>query len=494
MKHSITIIFLLSAEIVLASTADTITLNLSQYQDAYPQTADGYWTEVYNDNAHIEAGLFRFSHNGSPDEGMGMPYWDGFIYCTSGDNTNYGSAGSSDGWVGQQWGCMAGGGLDSLNRVKLGNPYLVAYWGYYEEGLDDTYHSLRIDFTDNKQHRPVGVYICNHPWPYYGNEQGDGFASAFTQDGDYFGLVVHGLNSAGEDVGITIRHELASFRNGELVQSPDWQYIDLTALGMVSGIYFTMETTDEDALFGANTAVFFCLDRLSVETESAEAQTLSRPEGVHLTDETETTLTLHWDKVSGAEEYVLYVDSQEIATITDTLFTFNGLEAAVTYQLAVQAIATTADSSDWAVMSATPPDLTAPVISEPLTATADDNSIHLQWLPATDNVAVMRYTVYLDNEPYKRTTQTEYTLTGLLPDTEYVLSVEAEDAAGNKSEKITTTVKTLGRTALDEVQGVRGNYEVYTIQGEYVGTTIPLERSIYIIKQGNNSQLLYIIN
>ena len=250
---------------VWAVQADTLTLSLGQYLSAYPQTADGHWTEVYSDNAQVEAGLFRFSHTGTPDEGMGMAYWDGFAVCTSGDNADYGSEGSSDGWIDHQWGCMAGGGLDDNAKTKAGNPYMVAYWGYYQESLDEDYHSLRVDFTDGKQHKAVGVYICNHPWPYYGNENGDGFASAFQNEGDYFGVVVHGLNSAGEDIGITVKHELASYRNGQLQQSTDWEYVDLTALGSVSAIYFTMETTDMDALYGANTAVFFCLDRLSVE-------------------------------------------------------------------------------------------------------------------------------------------------------------------------------------------------------------------------------------
>lgn len=493
MRYRITFVLLILSA-ALWATPDTVTLNLSQYLSAYPQTADGYWTEVYNDDAHIEAGLFSFSHTGSPDAGQGMSYWDGFIYCTSGDTENYGEAGSSEGWVGRQWGCMAGGGLDEKLQVKEGNPYLVAYWGYYEETLDDTYHSLRVDFTDNKQHRPVGMYICNHPWPYYGNEQGDGFASAFKNEGDYFGVVVHGMNSAGEDVGITIRHELASFRDGELVQSPDWQYIDLSALGMVSGIYFTMETTDQDALFGANTAVFFCLDKLSVEVETAETKTLTRPEGLYTTDETETSLTLHWNKVQDADKYVLYIDSKEIATTADTMFTFSDLEVAVSYQLAVRAIAEAADSSDWAALTVTTPDLTAPVMIEPLIVTTDYTSILLQWTPATDNVAVVRYTVYLDGEPYKRTAKTEHTLTGLLPDTEYELAVEAEDAAGNKSEQISIRAKTLEPSGLQDLRQQQGRYEVYTIEGVLLGNSLPTDRGLYIIKQGKTSKIIYINN
>lgn len=104
-----TILFLLSVLCTAWAAADTLTLNLTDLLPYYQQTAGGFWEDTYVPGT-IEDSLFRFAHTGSSDGGGGMAYWEGFTLCTSGDTTNYGAEGSSDGWISNQWGCMAGGG------------------------------------------------------------------------------------------------------------------------------------------------------------------------------------------------------------------------------------------------------------------------------------------------------------------------------------------------------------------------------------------------
>ena len=255
-----------------AALAERHTLDLSAVLDLYSQTGEGFWTETYTNETYVSQGIFRFSHTGSSDAGMGMAYWDGFTLCTNSETYDYGNGGS-DGWIEHQWGCMAGGGLNEEGEAEYGVPYLVAYWGFALEQTDNMYHSLQVDFTDNQAYNPEGVYICNHPWPYYGNIHGDGFAEGFRTEGDRFTVVAHGLNQYGEPTGTTAELVLAEFTDGELHQSDQWEYFDLTALGTVSGIYFTMTTTDASAQFGANTAVYFCLCRLSVSAPQDEQPT-----------------------------------------------------------------------------------------------------------------------------------------------------------------------------------------------------------------------------
>ena len=92
------------------SAGDTITLNLSAPTSPTSFPVDGtkgYWTETYSNNyPYIEFGLFKLTHliggMGGTDVGGGMSYWDGFTYCTNGDNTNYGEVGNSSGWVPNQ--------------------------------------------------------------------------------------------------------------------------------------------------------------------------------------------------------------------------------------------------------------------------------------------------------------------------------------------------------------------------------------------------------
>lgn len=477
MKRLLIVLLLVGARSLQAS--DTLSLDLGAALDNYPQTEDGYWVDTYTENTSIEQGVFSLAHTGTSDGGGGMAYWSGYTLCTSGDTTNYGQEGSSDGWITRQWGCMAGGGRNKQGKTEKGYPYLVAYWGFFEEGLNPGYYSLRIDFTDQQAYRPLGAWICNHPWPYYGNINGDGFAGGFTKEGDYFALVAHGLNAQGEPTGATARLELASFHNGQLVQSADWQYMDLTSLGSSSGLYFTMETSDVDAIYGANTAVYFCLGGLEIVRATPAA--LPRPTGLAITAATEDSLTLAWNAVDGAGAYALFLNGAAAGITTDTTFAFAGLQAYTEYTLGVIAVAGN-DSSETAYLTARTLDMTAPTMPANLTAEADVHSIALCWDASTDNVGIRRYTVYVDGVPYRRTTDTCYTITGLETDTEYTLEVEAADVSGNVSPRAQITVRTRMETALRHLYEDRTPMRVYAIDGRYMGETIPARAGLYIVQ------------
>lgn len=473
----------------LWSCADTLTLNMTAILNDYPQTESGYWEGTYG-NQPVETPHFVFSHHGDADNG-GMAYWEGFTVCTSGSTANYGEEGSSDGWIANQWGCMAGGGVDEQGQPVSGQAYMVAYWGFHAETIDSDYHSLRVDFTDEKSHKPIGVWICNHPWPYYGIVNGDGFATAFTQEGDYFALVAHGLNEQGEPTGSTIRMELATFHDGALQQSSEWQYLDLSALGTVSALYFTMETSDADALYGANTAVYFCLDRLQVLDAAASKDSLARPSGLTVTQADETSLTLCWNKTTNAERYTLRLNGDSVGQTADTVFVFTDLRPLTEYTLSVTAVRGEAVSEP-ASLKASTLDLTAPATPTDLTVIATEYSLQLTWQAATDNVAVTRYTVYVNDEPVRRTTQTTFTIDGLEPDTEYSLAVEAEDASGNRSDKTATIARTLCLTALHSTLTDSTDCGYYDLKGNYIGSDMPAQKGIYILRTNQTTKKISI--
>jgi hypothetical protein len=447
-----------------ANPSDTITLNLSAPTNPSNFTLDaekGYWTETYNtaeEYRYIEFGLFRLTHIlnrfGGTDVGGGMSYWDGFTYCTSGDTNDYGEMGSSDGWVANQWGCMAGGGIktnesgnvlvDSNSKVltEQRKPYMVAYWGYWEEEKNGRAPCLQIQFTDKKQYKPVGIYIANHPWPWYGNIHGDGFARPFVE-GDYFKLLIHGLNEAGEDIGTAVEYTLAEFKDGELHQSPDWEWVNLSALGTVSGIYFTMETTDADPIYGANTAVYFCMDKLQVlPVQGATAPT--RPTGLQ-SKAHETNIEFSWNasaELVAVKGYNLYLDSVFKEFVSNAQYNFTGLKPFTQYQLAVEAVATNGTPSEKAIITVKTTDETAPSTPANLTGTTTRYTMALSWNASTDNVAVTEYHIYLNGERQKRVSTTGYTLTGLDAGTNYFVEVEARDAAGNSSQKASAWLTT----------------------------------------------------
>lgn len=443
----------------------------------------GYWVETYNTAQKyrwIDFGVYTFSHTlsgfGGTEVGGGMSYWDGFTYCTSGDPTDYGVSGSSDGWVPQQWGCMAGGGIktdadgkvitDAGGKVvaEKGIPYLVAYWGYWNEEKEGGDPCLQVKFTDGEEYEAVGIYICNHPWPYYGNIHGDGFASPFTEEGQYFKLIIHGLNQHGEDIGVTVEHMLAEFKNGKLHQSPDWQYVDLSGLGTVSGIYFTMETSDADPIYGPNTAVYFCMDKLQVGVRE-ESTVPTRPTGLSAAP-TETTIDFSWnasDGIAGIKGYNLYLDGILKAFVQSTQYTFTDLSPYTAYQIGIEAVSKDDLSSEKAFISVTTTDNTVPTMPENLSGTTTPFTMSLSWNASSDNVGVTEYHIYLNGERQKRVYTTSVTLTGLDPATEYLVEVEARDAFGNRSEKANLTLTTLDNpTSIDPAAVGQGRVSVYT--------------------------------
>ena len=360
--------------------------------------------------------------------------------------------------------------------------------GFFQEQLNSGYHSLLIEFTDGQAHQPVGTWICNHPWPYYGNINGDGFASAFTQEGDYFALVAHGLNALGEETGTTVRLMLATFTGGALQQSSDWQYMDLSPLGAVNGLFFTMETSDADALYGANTAVYFCLDRLAVTNPDT---TLARPTGLTVITAGEDSLTLCWNPVPNASSYTLLLDNQPAGTTADTTFVFRGLLPYTSYSLSVAAVHAN-DTSDFASVTVLTPDLTAPSVPGALQAESGLYNIRLSWQPSQDNSGqIKRYTVFLNGQAYQRTKTCICDVVGLDPDTEYLLEVEAEDPAGNKSEKASirafTRANSINNTPADDAtQGF------YTLDGRFLGTEQPRTSGVYIQRKRQKTNILII--
>jgi len=232
----------------------------------------GYWKYTYDETkTSLQFGDFRLSR----EAGWGGTFWGGFTTGSNGDIRQFGIPcptqpcdsvhGGSVPWIQNQWGVMAGGGLNSSLGTQRGLPYLIGYWNYYGDSQGTP--SLKVSMADNHLFAPQEIYICNHPWPYWGNIYGDGFARPF-REGDEFKLWIHAVKSDGSQD--SIMHQLAIYDRSGFSQSPDWQNIPLTRFGNnVQYIYFTMYSTDADPQYGPNTAVYFCMDRLKVTKQGA---------------------------------------------------------------------------------------------------------------------------------------------------------------------------------------------------------------------------------
>ena len=238
----------------------------------------GWWRNTYNDTIVVfKANEFNLTHQSGADT---FSYWGGFTTGSNGDTQCYSAncprpapcvkPGSWD-WVENQWGVMAGGGLNASNKAELGLPYFIAYWNYYQDTQGNP--SLQVSLADDSIFAPQEIWICNHPWPYWGNIYGDGFARPLDSIGDRFDLIIHGVKANGTETSITVNLALNLVPGQPPIQQTDWQQIFLTPLGdSIQYLYFTMYSTDSSAQYGPNTAVYFNMDKLTV-TKTGKAPT-----------------------------------------------------------------------------------------------------------------------------------------------------------------------------------------------------------------------------
>lgn len=277
MKKFFTLFAAASLVAGMSAKAEVITLDLTN--PANPETIeyaeDGTWTETFNEQIpYIEFSPFMFSHILSGSS-WGGAYWDGFTITKSGDTTDWYSEDGN--WIAHQWYSITGGGVKTENgeivaengiaQADAEAPFLVGYYGSDYAGA--AYEACNVMFNDGLQYKVNGVYVTNHTWPYYSYTNGDGFARAFNQEGDYFKLIAHGIDADGQETG-TAEFVLASYNNGQLQAVNEWTWWDLSALGTVDQINFTMDSSDKSQ-WGINTAKYFCLDKLQVETPVATA-------------------------------------------------------------------------------------------------------------------------------------------------------------------------------------------------------------------------------
>lgn len=261
------IIFLIAAFATFAAAtsnaanaeSEIITLDLTKSTTPLEfDTSNGSWTGTYDDDEEsIDSQVFIFVHNSIAD----WRTWWGFTASKSADNSR------PDNMLTHQWNNMAKGGivLNEDGTVKNDDfgapvcsadvPYLVAFYSPYMSA-----RPVDVTFADGKSYNAVGMYVNLNSYAYYSIESGDGIARAFT-NGDRFTLTVHGVDS--ENSEHTVDVTLAEYSNGDLTINRGWKYVDLSELGAVNELYFTMSSTDTGD-YGMNTPCYFCLDKLMV--------------------------------------------------------------------------------------------------------------------------------------------------------------------------------------------------------------------------------------
>jgi hypothetical protein len=119
------------------------------------------------------------------------------------------------------------------------------------------------------------VKITNSTYAHNSMRDGDAYAKQFGgetgDDEDWFLLTIYGFNGDTESIS-QVEFYLADFRfadNSEDYIVDTWQTVDLSTLGEVDSLVFSLTSTDNGD-WGMNTPSYFCLDDFETATETVD--------------------------------------------------------------------------------------------------------------------------------------------------------------------------------------------------------------------------------
>lgn len=128
----------------------------------------------------------------------------------------------------------------------------------------------QVSSADGQSRQVTGCYVTNNLWAYQSITEGDALSLPFGgetgNDPDYFLLNAVGINENGVAFD-TVVFYLADYRfadNSKDYVVSDWQWLDLSSLGEVSAVSFSLESSVGND-WGMLTPSYFCLDNFNGE-------------------------------------------------------------------------------------------------------------------------------------------------------------------------------------------------------------------------------------
>lgn len=216
--------------------AYTLSMTLPQADSTYLATGGQMYGYGYLQE-NITIGQFVLTHSHA-NWGYGNSFGEGFTFTSSandsiGDYTNNAAI--------------------TATGVKT-NAYFTANAGgaNYQGGL-----AAEISFKDSAAYNAKECYITNSTYAYQYIKNNPKADKAAWGSSDWFKLTITGYNKDDE----TGKIEIKLADGTSLINT--WQQVDLTKLGKVTKIRFTVASTDNNAS-GMVTPAYFCLDQLTV--------------------------------------------------------------------------------------------------------------------------------------------------------------------------------------------------------------------------------------
>ncbi len=188
-------------------------------------------------------------------------YWSGWSYSRTTDTTTPGAA--------NQYSAIPGSGVSGSSTYAVG-------FGSSSRGVS---YASDFDFSGGK-----GVFVTNTTYTYLSMLNGDAangggpakkFGGATGDDADFLMLTITGSNG-GSQTG-SVDFYLADYRfvdnsNDYLVNT--WSFVDLSSLGTVDELSFSLSSSDNHPSFGMNTPDYVAIDNLGAIPEPSVAALL----------------------------------------------------------------------------------------------------------------------------------------------------------------------------------------------------------------------------
>jgi hypothetical protein len=205
---------------------------------------ESYWNGS-DGSGGFTSGGFYFSNNYDST----WDSWDGFSYSNITDTATAGTAG--------QYNAITGAGQGNSDN------YAIGYVGWVSPP------SIKLKTSGVVE----GLYVTNNNSTYYAMLNGNAFAKKFGggsgEDPDRLMLTITGKDADGIVTG-AVDFYLADYRFADndadyLVNT--WEYVDLTSLGIVKSIEFSLSSSDVGD-WGMNTPAYFAIDTLTYQPVS----------------------------------------------------------------------------------------------------------------------------------------------------------------------------------------------------------------------------------
>ena len=225
-------------------TTTTANASLGNFEDL-TLPAESYWNGA-DGTGGFTSGTAFYKNNYDPNWGS----WDGWAYSNISDNTTPGYT--------NQYGAITGTGFGG------GGIYGIA-WDSNAAGFGG--NPPTIELTDTTEGYTLdGAYFTNTTYAYLSMQDGDAFAKKFGgpdgNDPDWFLLEVVGIKADDSYTENTVEFYLADFRfedNSEDYILDEWSWVNLGALGNVTGLEFRISSSDT-SMSMLNTPAYFAMD------------------------------------------------------------------------------------------------------------------------------------------------------------------------------------------------------------------------------------------